>query len=102
MRRGSVIPLTDFIRLVQEVDPELFCSYLENTGWELGLKGIVFRAYEFHDDGNNSEIIIVPMHRDAEDYVYGMSEALKTVSDVTGISLDELLRLLTSGYNKKQ
>ena len=97
MRRGSVIPLTDFICLVQEVDSELFCSYLENTGWELGLKGIVFRTYEFRDSG----IIIVPMHRDAEDYVYGMSEALKTVSDVTGTSLEELLKLLTSGYNKK-
>lgn len=102
MRRGSVIPLTDFIRLVQEVDPELFCSYLENTGWELKLRGIVFRTYEFSGMGNSSEIIIVPMHRNAEDYVYGMTEALKTVSNVTGVSLKELLKLLTSGYNKKQ
>lgn len=66
MGRGSVIPLTEFIHLVQEVDSEFFCSYLENTGWGLGLKGIVFK-----------------------------------VSDVTGISLEELLKLLTSGYSKK-
>lgn len=97
MGRRSVIPLTEFIHLVQEVDPEFLCSYLENTGWELGVKGIVFRTYEFQ----NSEIITVPMHRNAEDYIYGMSEALKTVSDVTGISLEELLKLLTSGYRKK-
>lgn len=98
MRRRSVIPLTEFIHFVQEIDPEFFCSYLENTGWKLEVKGIVFRTYEFRD----SETVIVPMHRNAEDYVYGMSEALKTVSDVTGISLEELLKLLTSGYNKKQ
>lgn len=98
MGRRSVIPLTEFIHLVQEIDPEFFCSYLENIGWKLEVKGIVFRTYEFRD----SETVIVPMHRNAEDYVYGMSEVLKTVSDVTGISLEELLKLLTSGYNKKQ
>ena len=84
------------INLINEIDPEIFCKYLQDSGWKQfpgERQDIEVFQMEREDDFFQATI---PLDRNLGDYEEAMKMAVKEVSVYKGVTEGEVLSSLVT------
>ncbi len=75
--------------LFYQIDPEIFCKYLQDTGWQQS----PIKIFQI-DCGDEFYQAIVPLNQTVEDYRKQIKRAVEEVASYEGKTLDEVLSSL--------
>ena len=82
------------INLINEIDPEIFCKYLQDSGWkQFPRKRKDIKVFQM-ERGDEIFQATIPLDRNLGDYEEAMKMAVKEVSVYKGVTEGEILSFL--------